>query len=127
MEKMFLVFLGSGLGGGARYLLATWLPKVWAGAFPLATLIVNASGSFLLAAIIELALSTSWVGPNTRLFLATGVMGGFTTYSTFNYETLHAFHEGARGLAALYLLGTVVGCLAAGALGMGVVRFTLGR
>lgn len=123
MENLLWVCVGSALGGGARYLTATFLPRAWAGEIPVATLLVNVVGSFLLAVIVELALETTWVGPHTRLFLATGVMGGFTTYSTFNYELLRGFVDGARGPALLYFLATVLGCLLAGAVGMVLARW----
>jgi len=61
---------------------------------------------------------TAAVSPDVRLFLTTGVMGGFTTYSSFNYETLHFLDEGAASYALLYVAITVLGCLAMGTLGL---------
>lgn len=122
MEKLLWVCLGSAIGGGARYVVATTVPKVWLGEIPLSTFLVNVSGSFLLALVVELAVDTTWIGTDTRLFLATGVMGGFTTWSTFNYELLRGLADGPRGPALLYLAATVLGCLLAGSSGIGVAR-----
>jgi fluoride exporter len=61
-----------------------------------------------------------------RLVLATGVMGGFTTYSTFNYETLEFLRDGALGLAGLNVASTVVLCLLAGAMGVASARWLVG-
>jgi CrcB protein len=118
MTPLLLVCLGSALGGGLRYLVSLAAPRVLGTAFPFATLIVNATGSFVIALVTELALHTHAVTPAVRLFLTTGVMGGLTTYSTFNYETLLFLREGPRRTAVLNVLFTVLGCLAAGALGM---------
>jgi CrcB protein len=90
--------------------------------FPRGTLLVNLVGSFLIAVVLELALRTAAISPNVRLFLATGILGGFTTYSSFNYETLHLVQDGAFAYALLYVAATVVGCLLAGALGLVTAR-----
>ena len=122
MERFLLVFLGSGVGGGLRYAIGLWAgPRLGPG-FPYGTLIVNLLGCFLLALIAQLALHLSGFPANLRLALTTGVMGGLTTYSTFNYETSTLYADGATRTAALYLAVTVVGCLVAGALGLMVGR-----
>lgn len=122
MERLVLVCLGSALGGGARYLaslaVARWIPLD----FPLATLGVNALGSFLLGLLMPVALHSAAISAEARLFLATGLLGGFTTYSTFNYETLELAHRGDLAAAALNLAATVAGCLAAGAAGLAAGR-----
>ena len=124
MERIVLVFIGGALGSVARYLVATWsataMPSI-----PRGTLIVNVVGSFLISMIFEASLRTTVVSPNTRLFLATGVMGGFTTYSSFNYETLRLVDEGAFRLALLNVALTVFGCMAAGLLGLVSMRLLL--
>ena len=94
--------------------------------FPYATLIVNAVGSFLLGAIMHVGLTTTLLSPTARLVLATGVMGGFTTYSTFNYETTQYLREGALALALGNVAATLLLCLVAGALGLAVARWTFG-
>jgi CrcB protein len=126
VERVVLVLVGGALGSVARYLVASWAATFGPG-FPRGTLIVNLVGSFLISIILEASLRTTAVSPNARLFLATGVMGGFTTYSSFNYETLRLVDEGAVGLALLNLALTVVGCMGAGLLGLVLIRMVLGH
>jgi CrcB protein len=122
LQRFLLVCLAGGAGSGARYLVVTGLARVAGATFPYGTLTVNLVGSLLLGAIMELSLSVAVIGPDARVVLAAGVMGGFTTYSSFNYETLAAVQRGAFGLAAGYVALTVVGCLAAGAVGVVAAR-----
>ena len=126
MSRFLLVCLGGAVGTGARYLVALWAPRVLGTSFPYATLIVNALGSFLLGAIMHVGLTTTLLSPTARLVLATGVMGGFTTYSTFNYETAEYLRAGAYALATTNVAATLVLCLAAGALGLTVARWLVG-
>lgn len=126
LDRLLLVCLGGAVGTGARYLVALWAPRLLGTAFPYGTLLVNALGSFLLGAMMHVGLSTTLVSPTLRLVLATGVMGGFTTYSTFNYETTQYLRDGAWALAALNLGGTVTVCLLAGALGLAGARWLVG-
>ncbi|MEK6609115.1 MAG: CrcB family protein, partial [Myxococcota bacterium] len=95
---MWICF-GGALGTGARHAVGLWMQRALGGAFPWGTLTVNVAGSFLLGAIAEVASSGERMSPTLRLALTTGVMGGFTTYSTFNHETLRHFQSGAIGTA----------------------------
>ena len=113
-------------GTGARYLLSTWLARVSGPAFPWGTLAVNLIGSFLLGAIMEVGLATGFLPPTLRLTLATGLMGGFTTYSSFNYETLQYLRSDSWLLASVNVGATVMGCLAAGILGIWTGRLLAG-
>lgn len=126
MERFLWVCLGSALGGGARYLTAQLAATLLGAAFPWGTLTVNVVGSFLIGLIMHVGLTTELISPTMRLFLTTGVMGGLTTYSTFNYETLGFLQEGAWELGLANLLGTVVLCLAAGVLGLAAGRAIAG-
>lgn len=109
------VGLGGALGSMARYHVG--LLAVRRGAtFPWSTLAVNLLGSLLLAALMQ-AFLRGRVDDPVRLALGVGVLGGFTTYSTFNQETLIMAQAGAWGRAAGYVTLTVLGGLAAGALG----------
>lgn len=126
MGRFLLVCLGGALGSGARYLVSTWAARALGPDFPRGTLVVNVTGSFLLAAIMTASLSTDAVPPDLRLFLGAGILGGFTTYSSFNYETLALVQQGSLGLAALNLGLTVLGCLAAGVAGVVAVRWLAG-
>jgi CrcB protein len=126
MYRFFLVCLGGAVGTGARYLVAMEMPRLVGTAFPYATLSVNVLGSFLLGAVMQVGLTTDVMTPSTRLVLATGVMGGFTTYSTFNYETMEYLRRGTYWLAALNVAATVLLCLVAGALGLALARRLVG-
>jgi CrcB protein len=107
------VCIGGALGSGARYLTSSWAAQALGPQFPAGTLIVNVTGSFLLSVVMRLALSTNLVPPDLRLFLGAGIMGGFTTYSSFNYETLALLDQGRLAAAAANVGVTVVGCFAA--------------
>lgn len=126
MVRLLLICLGGALGTGARYLITGWVPKLLGPSFPYGTLTVNVVGSFLMALIMALALATNAIPPTVRLFLTTGVIGGFTTYSAFSYESLALLQERAWLAFALDVGGTVVGCLLAGALGFVVARVLMG-
>jgi fluoride exporter len=122
MTRFLLVCLGGAFGTGARYLLGTWAVRSWGDRFPFGTLAINALGSFLLVVILILGTQGRLLSPNARVVLGTGVMGGFTTYSTFNYEALRFLQQGAYGAASLYVAATVFGCLAAGGLALLLTR-----
>src|SRR5262245_45608072 len=110
MSRFLWICLGGAVGTGARYLIALGAPRVLGTAFPYGTLFVNVVGSFLLGALMHLGLATSLMSPTLRLVLTTGVMGGFTTYSTFNYETTEYLRQGAYGLAGLNVVATLGLC-----------------
>jgi CrcB protein len=97
-------------------------PVTAAHGFPWATLAANALGSLGLGLVFVLGEGRSWFGSDLRLLLGTGVMGGFTTYSAFNLESIGLMQGGAWGRAGLYMGGTVLLCLLAGALGVVVGR-----
>ncbi|HTO71461.1 MAG TPA: fluoride efflux transporter CrcB [Myxococcota bacterium] len=118
MDRLAWVCLGSAIGGGARYLVTLAAANLFGASFPWGTLTVNMVGSFLISFIMHVALETALISPALRLFLTTGIMGGLTTYSTFNYETLGFAAEGDWPRAAANLLATVVACVAAGVLGL---------
>ena len=119
MERALIVFGAGGAGSLARYLVGV---AVGRRDFPYATLIVNLLGSFLIAFILELALLRKDVPLNLQLALTTGFMGGFTTYSSFNYETTRLVLDGhaARGIANI--CATLVGAIATGLLGLWLAR-----
>lgn len=126
MSRFLLICLGGALGTGARYLIATFAPLLLGTSFPYATLTVNVVGSFLLGLVMHVGLTTNLLTPGLRLVLTTGVMGGFTTYSTFNYETMEYLREGAFWLAGLNVAATLLLCLVAGALGLALARWLVG-
>jgi CrcB protein len=124
--RLLLICLGGAIGTGARYLIAIGVPRLLGTSFAYATLTVNVVGSFLLGAVMHVGLTTNLMTPGLRLVLTTGVMGGFTTYSTFNYETMEYLREGAFRLAGLNVAATLLLCLLAGALGLASARWLVG-
>lgn len=126
MERFLCICLAGAAGSGTRYLIALWAAQRLGSSFPYGTLIVNLVGCFAIAAVMHAALTLSW-SPTVRSAIAIGFIGGFTTYSSFNYETTRLLEEGAHGPAALNALATIVGSLAAGWLGSMFARQLLGR
>ncbi len=124
MQPLLLVCMGGALGSGARYLVSTWAARTFGTDFPRGTLLVNLLGSFVLALL--LGLPARWVSPEARLFVGAGVLGGFTTYSSFNYETLALLEGGSGGLAAANVAATVTSCLLAGLAGLAAGRWIAG-
>ena len=88
MTRVALVALGGAIGSVARYGVQALAAQLLGPAFPWGTLLVNLTGSFLIALVMHVALTGTAVSLELRIFLTTGIMGGFTTYSSFNYETL---------------------------------------
>ena len=127
MLRFLSICLGGAFGTGARYLLSGWISRLSGPGLPLGTFTVNVIGSFLLGLLSEVALTTEAISPTMRLTLTTGVLGGFTTYSSFSYETVESLRTGALGLAGLYVALTVVVCLLAGFLGLAAGRLLVGR
>jgi CrcB protein len=103
---------GAILGANARYLVGLWTAP-WSAGFPWGTLAINLSGSLLLGFYLALVTERFTGRATTRLFVATGFCGAYTTFSTFSYETIALVQRGAVGLAALYVAASVVGGLLA--------------
>ena len=120
-----VVCLGSALGGGARYLVSLWAAARGWTAFPWATLIVNVVGCFFIMVVATVAASAT-LSTNLRLFLTTGIMGGLTTYSTFDSETTRLLQDGATATALLNVGATLGACFIAGLLGIVVARLFVG-
>lgn len=106
-------------GCGARYLVSL---AVGPRAFPYATLAVNLVGSFAIALVLELSTRIAGFPPSLRVALATGFIGGLTTYSSFNYESTALLSGGQVLRAFAYVAATVLGCFAMGLLGLVVAR-----
>ena len=126
MERFFWICLAGAAGTGARYLIALWAAQRFGSAFPYGTLIVNLAGCFVIAALMHAALTLGWP-PALRGAIAIGFIGGLTTYSSFNYETMRLFEEGASAAAALNVSVTLLGGLMSGWLGLVAARGVLGR
>lgn len=126
MTRVILVALGGAIGSVARYGVGALAAQLLGSAFPWGTLLVNLSGSFLIALVMHIALAGTAISLELRIFLTTGIMGGYTTYSSFNYETLALINQRAYGLAGLNVAATVVGCFVAGVLGLAAGRALAG-
>jgi len=126
MERLFWICLAGAAGTGTRYLIALWAAQRFGSSFPYGTLIVNMTGCFLVALIMQAAIDTSW-SPTVRSALTIGYIGGLTTYSSFNYESTRLLQDGAPDLAALNAAITLAGCFAAGWLGLVTSRQLFGQ
>lgn len=126
MERFFWICLAGAAGTGARYLVGLWAGERFGSSFPYGTLIVNVVGCFLMALVMHLALNVAAFSPNLRFGLATGFIGGLTTYSSFNYETTKLIRDGAWAAACLNFGIMTVACFAAGLLGLLLAQRLLG-
>lgn len=114
MTNVLLVGAGGFLGASFRYLLSGWIVGASGTAFPAATLIVNVLGCLAIGLLGGLAEARDLLSPGARLFLVVGMLGGFTTYSTFAYEALQLARLGELARFAAYtLLHLVLGFAAA--------------
>ncbi len=118
-----IVFLGSGIGGACRYGAGMWAMRFLSPANAMiGTFGINVLGSMLMAMVAEsFALRSGWPA-EWRLFLATGILGGFTTFSSFTLEIVTLYQRGELGFAAAYMVGSVALSLVGFFLGLALVR-----
>jgi fluoride exporter len=122
-QSALLVAVGGAIGSVARWATAFLIGQQLGPAFPWPTLTINVVGSFLIGVIGELARTASLgVTPDVRTFLVVGCLGGFTTFSSFSFETLGLLQRGAEGPALAYAVGSVVLGLIAAWLGFAAAR-----
>jgi CrcB protein len=107
MSKYMLVMLGGGLGAVLRFVVATLVTKVYSATFPLGTFAINVTGSFLIGLLMTLFLNRPYIHTNWRLFLVTGILGGYTTFSSFEWEALATLRGGAGTVSLLYVGSSV--------------------
>jgi CrcB protein len=123
------VFLAIGLGGGFGALLRHYLNgavTAWLGTgFPYGIMVINILGSLLMGLMIGLFAHVGEIPPHWKVFLTTGVLGGFTTFSTFSLDSALLLERGDYGMAAFYIVGSVIISLAALMLAMWGTRFWL--
>ncbi|HSL52032.1 MAG TPA: fluoride efflux transporter CrcB [Candidatus Deferrimicrobiaceae bacterium] len=120
--RFVLICMGGAVGTGARYLLGGVVAR-WAGPdFPYGTLLINVLGSFLIGLVQQVGLSSLLIPEALRLALAIGVLGGFTTYSSFSYETIKLLEAGSWAAATAYVALTTALCLACCAAGLSLGR-----
>jgi CrcB protein len=126
MIRLLWICAGGAAGTGARYLIALWAAQRIGSVLPYGTLLVNLAGSFLIAVFMEAGMTLGW-SATLRAALTIGFVGGFTTYSSFNYDTLRLIEEGAHAAALANVVATVLGCAIAGWCGLAMVRALLAR
>ena len=119
---LWYIAAGSALGGVSRYLLGGLIQRAGDTGFPLGTLVVNITGSFLLGLFLRYAVDTPTITPEWRAFLTVGFCGGYTTFSTFSYETVALLEDGEWTRAGLYVGLSLFVALAATLLGFAVAR-----
>jgi len=120
------VAAGGALGSVARFLLGTLVEQRAGVGFPVGTLLVNVTGSVAIGAIMRWAAVGGAISLETRILLVTGVCGGYTTFSTFSYETARLLEDGEQARALLYILLSVVLSLAGTFAGFVLARAALG-
>ena len=122
MLKTLLIGLGAFIGANARYALQTWAAARWGADFPYGTLIINISGSLILGFFVTLVTQRVAIPTEWRMFVTVGLLGGFTTFSSFSVETLNLAQMGRWLPALLYLTGNVGLGLVGAFLGMILAR-----
>jgi CrcB protein len=115
--NLIIVGIGGFLGSAARYFVSIVSYRLFGEDFPYGTLIVNVTGSLLIGFLMAFFEERFVLNPNLRIFLAIGILGGFTTFSTFSYETIVMLKEGSLLLSVTNIVGTVLLCLVATWLG----------
>ena len=123
MRTLLLVCAAGAVGSGVRYLFVTWTQRALGESFPWGVFGVNLVGSFLIALLAIFAVAKAeTVTPELRAMLGVGFLGGLTTYSSFNQDTLAMLDRKQYGTAALYVAATIVVCLGAGFAGTALAR-----
>lgn len=121
MQLLYIGIFG-GLGCVSRFLISGWTYQLVGRGLPYGTLLVNVVGSFLLGALTTFGLRSSLLSPELRIGLSVGFMGGFTTFSTFSYETVKLLEEGSLRQAGANIVLNVVLCLGFALLGIWVAK-----
>ena len=117
-----IVFLGAGIGGAGRHGVNVLAARLVGTAFPAGTLVINVLGCLLMGLIAGFFAFRGHLPQEVRLFLTTGILGGFTTFSAFSLDAVQMMSRGAWGAVAAYVLGSVVASIAALYLGMMIGR-----
>ena len=125
MRLLLLAAGGGAIGAGARHLVNVGCSACLGSAFPWATLIVNVVGSFLMGAVIAAAVPVLAGSAEWRTFLATGILGGFTTFSAFSLDAWQLWERGSTGLAVAYVAASVILSIAGLAAGLAAIRALL--
>jgi CrcB protein len=126
MTQFLLVCLAGAVGTGARFAMVTGISAILGTQFPYGTIAVNVLGSFLIGGLVYASNATDLVAPAVRIVLATGFLGGFTTYSAFNNETVVLLQNGLWARAIGNVAVTLIACLVAGFAGVALARRLVG-
>jgi fluoride exporter len=118
-----LVFIGGGLGSSLRHTINVICPRLFGTAFPYHTFIINITGSIVMGLIAGYLTFKGGATQPWRLFLMTGILGGYTTFSAFSLDTALLYERGAIGLALFYVLGSVVLSILGLFAGLALVRY----
>jgi len=113
MTSILLVFLGGGIGAVARYGLQGTVYRALGDGFPYGTIVVNIMGCFCIGLLMVVMDERFLVNPSIRIFLTIGVLGGFTTFSSFSYETFALMRDGQFLFGAVNVVLSILMCLAA--------------
>jgi CrcB protein len=116
------VALGGAVGSDFRYTAGAWFLEKFGSAFPWGTLVINVSGAFLIGIVLQIAAMRAGFNPYWRLFFATGVLGGYTTFSTFAYEIVQLSNRSLQVQSVVYALASILGGVVAVVLGSWVAR-----
>ena len=122
MKMLLAVALGGAFGATGRYLFAAQALRIMGPGFPWGTLGVNVVGSFVMGMLVEGLALRFQVSPEVRVFLVTGVLGGFTTFSAFSLDVSLMIEKKELALAALYAFGSLGGAVLALFLGLWIAR-----
>ena len=122
LNTILPISIGAVAGALSRHYIAGFITSFFSGGFPWGILICNVLGSFLMGVFIESGVKVFDITHAVRLFVATGFLGAFTTFSTFSLETVLLINRGQLGLAFLYILGSVCVSIIALYLGMVLLR-----
>jgi CrcB protein len=125
LTRCLLVGIGGFSGSIVRYLVGGWVQQRWGTAFPYGTFLINVTGSFILALFGTLSLRFGWAD-GWRLFFAVGVLGGYTTFSSFEWESIQLVEQGSRWTTAwINLGGSVIAGFAAAYMGVVTARILM--
>lgn len=106
MEKFLWISIGAVFGANLRYWVADWAANRWGGDFPYGTFLINMTGSFILGMVVALITDHYIIDPRLRILITVGLLGSFTTFSTYTYESIALIQQGQWWLGLVNLLGS---------------------
>ena len=122
MQNLLLVMVGGGIGAGLRHLVNGWSLRLAGPGFPWGTMGINIAGSLTMGLVIGILARRSGDTAAVRLFIATGILGGFTTFSAFSLDFATLWERGTEGQALFYVAASVLGSLIAVFVGLWLIR-----